>query len=270
MELKDLISLIDHFPGGMGILNPQGNINALNSTLAKIFNKPREEIIGTNALSYLEEKARKTRGKALKQISKDKKPLESIDYDNGHWWKTIYQPILDNKGTVVNLAYYIQDITDKKEVEINLIKRENELEDTVLKLTTITENVKIGLYYTDVNGNFLWANKTAAEIVGRSRKEMIGKNGKYLLDSKSISKKDYLKALKILTLVKLGKRAGPDIFNIKQENGTEKIVEIQAQRIALHGENVIVGIVNDITNRKIAEIKQQESENKFQILSDQS
>jgi PAS domain S-box-containing protein len=262
--------LIDNHPEAMAISDLNGKILAINEKLAQIFGKSKEELIGTLGYDNIEAEAGKRRRKLIEKVIKTKKPMELIDKERGRWWKAIFQPIIDKDGNVIKIAYYIQDISEKKESEIKLKIKEIELEDTYLKLSTITENINVGLYYTDVNGNFLWANKKAAEIVGRTRKEMIGKNGKYLLDKKTISKKDYLKALKILTLVKLGKKAGPEKFKILQKDGVEKIIEIQAQKIKLHDENVIVGIVNDITKSKKAERKVKDSEEKFRMLSDQS
>ena len=105
------------------------------------------------------------KNKLIKKAIASKKQVLDFDTERGRWWKTIYQPILDMDGNVVKIAYYIQDITEKKEIEINLKKREIELEDTALKLSSITENINVGLYYTDVNGNFIWANKKASEIL---------------------------------------------------------------------------------------------------------
>ena len=119
-----------------------------------------------------------------------------MDQEGERWWKSIFKPIIDKEGNVVKLAYYIQDVTDEKEAEQNLEKREKELQDISRKYEIVTEDVNVGIYYTDIHGNFLWGNNAAAEILGMPKEELIGKNGKYLLDLQCISKKDYLKALK--------------------------------------------------------------------------
>jgi PAS domain S-box-containing protein len=245
-------------------------IVTLNKQMALSLGKTEDELIGKNILDFLPSNISKFRKKSANEVIKNKKPVFFEEKRDNKYFLTNIHPLKNKKDIITHLLVFAEDITNYKDTELKLKKRENELEDTALKLTTITENVKVGLYYTDVNGNFLWANKKAAEIVGKTRKEMIGKNGKYLLDTKFISKKDYLKAVKLLTLVKLGKKAGPEVFNITQKDGIVKIVEIQAQKIKLHDENVIVGIVNDITNRKKVEKKRYESEEKFRVLSDQS
>ncbi len=141
-----------------------------------------------------------------------------------------------------------RDVTDRRKAEESLkISEEG--------FRILVENIHVGLYYTDVNGNFLYGNNAAAKILGIPREEIIGRNGKYLFDLHFINKKEYLKALKILTLVKLGKKAGPEEFNITRKDGTKKIVEIRTQKVKLHGKNVIFGIVEDLTEIKKQNIK---------------
>ncbi len=140
------------------------------------------------------------------------------------------------------------DITERKETEELLKKSEEEFR-------MIAENIHIGLYYTDVHGNFLYGNDASAEIIGVPKEEVIGKNGKYLLDLQCISKKDYLKAVKLLTLVKLGKKAGPEEFHITRKDGTKRIVEIRVQKIKVNKKTVILGIIEDLTEKKKAEEK---------------
>lgn len=269
-SFEDYIFLLDNHPDAMTISDKNGKILAINEKLAKNFGKSKEELIGTSGYDYIGKEAGKRRRKVIEKVIKTKKPIELIDQNKGRWWKALFQPIFDQKGNVEKIAYYIKDITEEKNIENELNLKDEELKDSLLKFSTITENISIGLYYTDLDGNFLWANKKAAEILGKRRKDVIGKNGKYLLDIKTISKTDYLKALKLLTHLKIGKKAGPEIFRINQKDGKEKIIEIKAQRISLHDEKVVVGIVNDITDKKIREQKLKESEDKFKLLSDQS
>lgn len=270
LSIEDYNNLIDNHPDAMVISDLEGKILAINDKLAKIFGKSKEDLIGTYGYDNVEGEAAKRRREVVKKVIKTKKSMEVIDQERGRWWRAKFKPIFNKEGDVVKLAYYIQDITDLKEYEINIKKKEHELDDASLKFQTITENIDVGLYYTDANGKFLWANKRAEEIAGISRKEVIGKTGEYLFDKKSISKKDYLKALKLLTIIKLGKKAGPEIFNITQRNGNKKIIEIQAQKIKLHDESLIIGIVNDITDRLNEEKKRIESEMKFRDLADNS
>ncbi len=71
-----------------------------------------------------------------------------------------------------------------------------------------------------------------------------------------------------MTLVKLGKKAGPEEFSITRKDGAKKIVEIRAQRIKLHGKNVIFGIIEDLTERKNAEEKIREQNIKLKKLDE--
>jgi len=109
--------LIDNHPDAMVISDLNGNILAINDKLAAIFGKTKESLIGTSGYDCIETKVGTFRRKIIEQVIKTKKPRELIDKERGHWWKTIFQPIFDKEGNIVKLAYYIQDITEKKEAE---------------------------------------------------------------------------------------------------------------------------------------------------------
>ena len=103
----------------------------------------------TSGYDNVETPAAKRRKKVIEKVIKTKKPMELVDNERGRWWKAIFQPIFNKEGNVVKIAYYIQDITENKGVEIKLKQKEIELEDTALKLQTITENI-------DVNAHSHW------------------------------------------------------------------------------------------------------------------
>ena len=114
MDNKHLELLIDSFPGAMIILDINGKILGINKTLAQIFSKPREKIIGETAFSYLEKNVAKTRLRILQDVIIKKQPITFIDCERKRWWKTTAIPLLDEAGNVTNVAGFIEDITDEK------------------------------------------------------------------------------------------------------------------------------------------------------------
>ena len=148
MKHMDLISLIDHFPGGMGIVDPQGNIIALNVTLAKIFNRPREELIGANGFPFFEDNTRKNRGNVVKNVIQEKKPVVFIDYERGHWWKSILIPELNSSSEVARIFFFFTDISDEmKNQKKKLLSQEeyyiSMIENSMDLVTIVDETGKI-------------------------------------------------------------------------------------------------------------------------------
>ncbi len=154
------------------------------------------------------------------------------------------------------LLFISKDITEQK-------KAAEHLKDSEERYRILCENAPIGIYYNDFYGKFLYGNKTAEEVIGYKREELVGKN---FLKLKMISPKYFAKAAKILALNRLGKSTGPDEFTLTRKNGSAVIVEINTEIITIKKEKVVLGMVNDITARQQAEAALQESEQKSQAV----
>ena len=131
--------MLDNHPGAIAILDFKGIILEINTNLAKIVGKNREELIGTSLYNYIETEKGKKHKEIIKDITKTKKPIELINLKKDRWWKESFKPIIDNEGNVIKIAYYIQDITEEKEAAQNFEKRINELQDISRKYEIITE-----------------------------------------------------------------------------------------------------------------------------------
>jgi len=128
--------LIDNHPDAMVISDLNGNILAINETEAGI-----------------------SRRKIIEKVIKTKKQMELIDQERGRWWKGIFQPIFDKEGNVVKLAYYIQDITEKKEAEETF--------------GALFQNSNDAIFIHDLEGNILDVNRKTLVIFGYSKKDIL-------------------------------------------------------------------------------------------------
>jgi PAS domain S-box-containing protein len=133
-----------------------------------------------------------------------------------------------------------RDITERK-------KADEALRESEEKYKTLSEDAPIGIYFSDFNGTLLYGNKKAEEIIGYKREELTGKN---FLKLKLLDPKEIGKAMKLLVLNKLGKATGPDRFALNRKDGTKSIVEIRTRITTVGGKKVVLGMVEDITERK--------------------
>jgi len=145
-------------------------------------------------------------------------------------------------GKIIRFQGVLRDISERKQIENKIINSEE-------KFRVLTENSPIGIYYNKLNGDFVYGNKKAEEIVGYKREELIGKN---FLDLKLLNKKEIIKGAKLLALNKLGKSTGPDLFTLNRKDGTKKQVEISTEIINIGNEKVVLGMVRDLTEYKQA------------------
>lgn len=131
------------------------------------------------------------------------------------------------------------------------------------KFKILLESAPIGIYYNDFSGRFLYGNPQAEEIIGYKKEELIGKS---FLKLKILSLGQIKKAAKLLALNRMGKATGPDEFTLQRKDGSKRFVEIKTQLIVLEGKKVVMGLVQDITERKLIEKRLQESEERYRTL----
>jgi len=153
-----------------------------------------------------------------------------------------------------------RNITESKQAEEALQESEE-------KYKILAEDAPIGIYFNDFRGTFLYGNKKAEEIIGYKREELLGKS---FLKLKLLDPKGVGKAIKLLALSKLGKATGPDFFVLKRKDGTKSIVEIRTKLTSVGGKKVVLGMVEDITERKKAEQALADEATRRRILIDQS
>ncbi len=218
------------------------------SNLRLLGYKP-EEWLGKSALDAIHPEDKKRLAPLLGRYINMKKNIllsrrmseifENIEYrmkdKTGEWrWLQSTVNVIDDR-----LLFVTKDITDRK-------RTEKELQESERKYKTIVEDSSIGIYYNDFSGNFLYGNKKAEELIGYKREELIGKNflKLKLLDATGISR-----AIKLLALNRIGKPTGPDEFRLVRKDGTQITVEISTRMLTINQQKVVMGMVQDITER---------------------
>jgi PAS domain S-box-containing protein len=152
-------------------------------------------------------------------------------------------PVLDNEGRLQKVIHIATDITERKKAEEALAFSEE-------RFRILVEKAPIGIYYSEFDGKFLYGNKKAEEIVGYKKEELIGQS---FLEVDLLAPGDIIKASRLLEANKRGEATGSDEFSIKRKDGSMAVVEITCVIISIMGEKRIMGMVQDITERKKAE-----------------
>jgi diguanylate cyclase (GGDEF)-like protein/PAS domain S-box-containing protein len=214
-----------------------------------------QDLIGKSCFQFIHPADRKKLRPLLKHYvtakvkgfltKKDPDTVERIEFrardKTGNWH--YLQSTVNMLGN--DLLFISKDITERKIAEEALIKAEE-------RNRILLENAPIGIYYSDLLGKFLYGNKKAEEIIGYQREKLTGKN---FLRLKLLDPKDIAKASKLLALNRLTKATGPDEFVLNRKDKTKVNVEINTALITMDGTKVVLGMVQDITERKEAEEK---------------
>jgi PAS domain S-box-containing protein len=160
-------------------------------------------------------------------------------------------------GTQLKLISLI-DITERKVTEQKLSRSERMYRD-------LFENANDIIYTHDLSGNFLSINAAAVQTYGYSREEMQAAHISVIVDPASMPES-------ILRLENM--RAGiqpPNTYELltRTKSGDEVWIEVRSRIIEEDGQpHAIQGIARNITDRKKAELKLQESERRFREMSE--
>jgi PAS domain S-box-containing protein len=150
------------------------------------------------------------------------------------------------------------DITERKQAE-------NALKESEENLRISLENAPDGVYLCDLNGIFLYGNIKAEEIIGYKKEELIGNN---FFNLNILPVKYLSKIGELLKLNATGKPTGPDELELIRKDKSQVWVEISTATIKQKGNDIIIGFVRDISERKIAEEALRKSEEKYRLIVD--
>ncbi|HEY9300934.1 MAG TPA: PAS domain S-box protein, partial [Phormidium sp.] len=175
--LQESHSLLERVIEGTGdaifIKDLQGRYQLVNSTTARIFNKPREELLGKDdrALLPLEGAiALEQIDRAVMETGISQTLEESIQgVAELRTFLTTKDPLRDAEGNIVGLIGISRDITERKQAEAIQQRLFKELSDIKFAL----DRAAI-LVVTDANGIITYVNDQFLKISQFSREELIG------------------------------------------------------------------------------------------------
>jgi PAS domain S-box-containing protein len=173
-----------------------------------------------------------------------------IQRKDGQWIWLHDRAIMHFEENQKKYAYGVfSDITERKLAEEALKNSEE-------RLKILFESAPDAYYISDLKGTFVDGNFTAETLMGYTKDELIGKS---FLELDILSKKQVVKAGKLLAQNVMGKSTGPDEFTIKRKDGSKVTAEIRTHPVKIGKDTRILGIARDITERKRAEDELRES-----------
>ena len=258
----DLETLIVNNPDPMILTDTKGLVLALNSKLAKVLGKPKDEIIGRSGFPFIGKEVAGSRKKAIEKVIKTKKPIIFEDKDKGRWWRTNINPVFDEKKNITKLATYIQDITDHKMHEEKSLANQQDY------FSSLVENSNDVITVIEKDGTIRYQSPSVVKIFGYKPEEMIGKNIYEFIHPNEFSEitkefSDFVKdegSVGVLTEYRVKHKKGHWIYCETTKSNQLNNPEI----------NGLIANTRDVTERRIIEQQIRESEEKFRMLSEQS
>jgi two-component system, cell cycle sensor histidine kinase and response regulator CckA len=181
------------------------------------------------------------------------------DGSTGYYFSS-FQGIYNDNGKLTAINGVVQDITDRK-------RTEEALQESEEFLRTIVENIPDMIFIKDAKElRFVRFNKAGEELLGYSREDLIGKNDHDFFPKEEA---DFFTE-KDRTVLSSGEPLDISEESIQTRYKGERI--LHTKKLSILNEEgkprYLLGISEDITERKQAEETLRESENKYRIIAE--
>ena len=166
------------------------------------------------------------------------------------WLSLNIRLIPDANGRPLRYEGLAEDISERKALIEELRKRE-------LRQRRIFQHSRSVMLLLDAgSGEIIDANKSAAAYYGYRQRQLIGMN---------IRDINILPAGEVASEMEQARLESRNYFNFRHRlaSGEERDVEVYSSPIEIDGKAVLFSVVHDITGRKLAERKMQESEERY-------
>ncbi|MFW9818490.1 MAG: PAS domain-containing protein, partial [Candidatus Thorarchaeota archaeon] len=195
------------------------------------------------------------------EVFQNKKPIISVEATKLSnrliYTQTLKIPII-REGSVSQIITIIRDITEQKEAEVNLKASEE-------KFRNLFENSPNIILLLDQNGNILDINQLFLSKFGYEKNELVGKNFREIRRFDSENTLIFIEKYK--EVIENGNIEPFEILMSTKE-GLKIWVSFQASLIEINEQQLIQVILQEITEKKIAEHGLKESEEKYRLITE--
>ncbi len=268
--------LIDFIPDPVIVIDGSGKIVYANKTIGKFTGYTREELIGKNVseLDFISKEYKQLIAKNAKErlAGSNILPYEiRITCKNGEvkCLKVNGNPII-NEGKSLDLAIF-HDVTEENKIQNELRQGLIESEE---KFHSITNSIKEPIIVVNEEAKVTYWNPAAEKTFDYTSEEAIGKDIHNLVVPNSMYQEG---KERIAISVKTFTQTGIGYFTVgnvelvgRRKDGSEFPAELSISPTKLSGKWSVVGVVKNITDRKQAEQKLRDAEQRYHTLFNQA
>ncbi|AEM79212.1 sensor domain-containing diguanylate cyclase/phosphohydrolase [Thermoanaerobacter wiegelii] len=240
--LKQYEFIVKSSAEGIGSFNLEGIIQTWNKGCEKIYGYKAEEIIGKSIYTLIPDFEKEKMENILKSLMKGEevKSYEGIRIRKDGKFINVFVSIAalkDELGRYVGVSFISHDITENKKAE-QILRRYKLLFDNINDII---------LFAKYENGKIIEVNKAAMEAYGYEMEELLNMD---IFELCNCDKEELTQLLDV-------EAEKGVLLNLqhKRKNGSKFYVEANIVSVDFENEKLIMTIIRDITERKLAEEK---------------
>jgi PAS domain S-box-containing protein len=256
--------LFDNAQEGICTVDTQGRFIAINNSGLKIYNCEKDEIIGTYFSDWLAPDCSEIANYNFKLLldgrSIEQPVIREIILKNGtHRWIVLKIRLIYNGNEITGIHGMLNDITEKKNLELKL-RYYNEklrmsfekLKKAEIKYRELFEMASDAIYSLDAEGNIQTINKSGLEMFNCTKEAIIGTHFSKWLTTQSIEIASEL----INNFIAQTPATQPKTLEIISKGGHHLFGEVKATPIYIEKELVSIhGIIRNVTEKITMEQK---------------
>jgi len=259
-------SVLDNIEEGYYEVDLAGNFTFFNDSLCRIWEYPKEELMGLNYRQYVDEESANKFFQSFNQVFKTGKPVREF-----YWQITRRDGAIkhleasvslrrDSRGTPTGFHGIMRDVTERKQMEETL--RHNQE-----KYRAMIETIQDGYFEVDLTGAFTFVNDVICRHMRYSREELLGLGNRQFQDRVN-ARKAYEAFVNVYNT---GIPVKAFEMEVIRKDGTKQISEVSISLIRdSRGQPVgFRGISRDICDRKEMEESLRQSEERYRSIIEQ-
>jgi PAS domain S-box-containing protein len=257
-EQRDILLILNSSPIVIFYTDKEGKYIRVNKAFAMGLGRTEEEILGKTVFDLFPPEVAQSMTDSDQEVMKSGRPklniTECYESTGGiaggiRWLQADKIPIYDANNSVIGLAGFAQDITERRQAE-------EELKESEERYRELVENIEDIVYVTDGTGKVIFLNNAFARISGYTREEMLRKNYMEILTPESRRE-----VLELFKKQKKGRHLGVFEMSFFDKDRVVKTIEVREKHI-FKGDRVVEvhGLGRDITEKKKMELQLLQSE----------
>ncbi len=250
---EKLLKAVEQSPISIMITDTKGNVEFVNKGFESITGYEKNDVLYTKMDFFHNNNDIDAPESFWKTIQEGRVWTGEINNKrkNGelYWEKVLISPVLNKVNTITSFIAIKEDVTEKRVLT-------HSLEESIESMTTIIENLPVGILIVNDNNDVIKANDTAAKLMGFNKQEDVieGIKGEKYKEVFLTQKEEKLSDPTTRVVISMLEER----LEVKQNNISRSILK-NIIPIRLNNEDVYLEAFMDITAQKEVQMREAES-----------